>query len=137
MTTKERINTDFMTAFKEGVSGREKKNFLSVLKGEIQLESSKETYKGEETDMAIVTKMAKGLKLNGDEDSLRELSYIECYLPQQMDYDRLVNVIDGYITEEDLSTMKDMGKVMGYLKSNFGGEYDGKEASTIIKEILG
>ena len=32
--------------------------------------------------------------------------------------------------------MKDMGKIMAYLKSNFEGEYDGKLASTITKELL-
>jgi uncharacterized protein YqeY len=29
-----------------------------------------------------------------------------------------------------------MGKVMSYLKSGYDGQYDGKMASTIIKEIL-
>ena len=29
-----------------------------------------------------------------------------------------------------------MGQIMGYLKKNFNGQYDGKMASTLIRNIL-
>jgi len=32
--------------------------------------------------------------------------------------------------------MKDMGKIMGYLKANYSGTYDGKKASILVKKLL-
>lgn len=134
MTTKEKVNADFMAAFK--AREMEKKTFFGLLKGEIQLESSKDNYKGEETDKGIITKMVKALKTTGDEDSLRELTYLEDYLPKQMDTESLSNIIREFVTAEALTGPQEMGKVMGHLKSNYGGQYDGKKASTVTKSIL-
>jgi uncharacterized protein len=135
MNLTETINVDFKAAYlaKDMV----KKNFLGLLKGEIQLESSKEGFNGDESVLKIVTKMKKSLTTTGDADSLRELTYLEDYLPKQIDRHNLVNIIDSYVKEEGLSTMRDMGIVMGHLKSNFSGQYDGNMASNIIKELLG
>ena len=36
----------------------------------------------------------------------------------------------------NIKTKKDMGKVMGYLKSTIPGQYDGKIANEIISKIL-
>ena len=134
MTTKERVSADFMTAFK--AKDLEKKTFFGLLKGEIQLESSKEGYKGEETDMGVITKMVKALKTTGDADSLRELSYIEGYLPKQMSEEDLKSEIEIIIDTLGLTTQKEMGRVMGDLKKNYEGQYDGKLASTITRELL-
>jgi len=134
MTTKERVNADFMAAFK--ARDLEKKTFFGLLKGEIQLESSKETYKGEDTDKAIITTMVKSLKTVGDADSLRELSYIEDYLPKQMSEEDLRSEIQIIIDTKGLTSPREMGQVMGDLKSNHDGAYDGKLASKITKELL-
>jgi uncharacterized protein YqeY len=134
MNLSETINADFITAFK--AKDMDKKNFLGLLKGEIQLESSKEGWDGEESVLKIVKKMKKSLITNGDEDSLRELSYLEDYLPKQLSEVGLKVIIVDYIDKEELSSMKDMGKIMGYLKSKCDGQYDGKMASNIIRDIL-
>ena len=65
-----------------------------------------------------------------------ELSVINEYLPTQMSEDVLRDTIKLFIEDYSLSTMKDMGKIMSYMKNNFDGEYDGKLASTITKELL-
>ena len=65
-----------------------------------------------------------------------ELNTINDYLPTQMTEEVLREKISDFITKEELSTMKDMGKIMGYLKSDFEGAYDGKLASKITKELL-
>lgn len=135
MSLDKQIAIDFMAAFK--AKDMDKKNFLGLIKGEIQLESSKEGFNGDESVLKIVTKMKKSLTISGDEDSLRELTYLEDYLPREMGPNELRGLIVNHVEEEGLTTMKDMGKIMGYLKSNYGGQYDGKMASTIIKEMLG
>ena len=126
----EKISEDFMSAYK--VKDMEKKNFLGVIKTEV----TKETKTPE--DSYVVGKLKSMIKNAESTNSLSEyeLGIINDYLPTQMTEDVLRETIGGFITKEELSTMKDMGKIMEYLKSNFEGEYDGKLASTITKELL-
>jgi uncharacterized protein len=130
MSLIEKISKDFMSAYK--AKDMEKKNFLGVIKTEV----TKETKTPE--DSYVVGKLKSMIKNAQSTNSLTEyeLNIINDYLPTQMTEDVLRETIGNFITKEDLSTMKDMGKIMGYLKSNFEGEYDGKLASTIIKELL-
>ena len=44
-----------------------------------------------------------------------------------------MNHIMNYDT---VPTMKDMGAVMSWLKDNLAGRYDGKMASTLVRELL-
>lgn len=130
MSLIEKISKDFMSAYKD--KDMEKKNFLGVIKTEI----TKETKTPE--DSYVVAKLKSMVKNAQSTNSLTEyeLNIINNYLPTQMTEDVLRETIGDIITKEELSTMKDMGKIMGYLKSNFEGEYDGKLASTITKELL-
>ena len=130
MSLIEKIGKDFMSAYK--AKDMEKKNFLGVIKTEV----TKETKTPE--DSYVVGKLKSMIKNAEATNSLTEyeLNIINDYLPTQMTEDVLRETIGDFITKEELSTMKDMGKIMGYLKSNFEGEYDGKLASTITKELL-
>ena len=130
MSLIEKISKDFMSAYKAKDMG--KKNFLGVIKTEV----TKETKTPE--DSYVVGKLKSMVKNAQSTNSLTdyELGIINNYLPTQMTEDVLRETIRDFITKEELSTMKDMGKIMGYLKSNFEGEYDGKLASTITKELL-
>ena len=130
MSLIEKISKDFMSAYKD--KDMKKKNFLGVIKTEV----TKETKTPE--DSYVVGKLKSMIKNAQSTNSLTEyeLNIINNYLPTQMTEDVLRETIGDFITKEELSTMKDMGKIMGYLKSNFEGEYDGKLSSTIIKELL-
>jgi uncharacterized protein YqeY len=61
MTLKERIHTDFMEAFK--AKDMVRKNFLGILKGEIQNEEGRGTVATDAVVMSILKKMEKSLKL--------------------------------------------------------------------------
>ena len=130
MSLIEKISKDLMSAYKD--KDMEKKNFLGVIKTEV----TKETKTPE--DSYVVGKLKSMIKNAQSTNSLTEyeLNIINNYLPTQMTEDVLRETIGNLITKEDLSTMKDMGKIMGYLKSYFEGAYDGKLASKITKELL-
>ena len=130
MTLIEQIGKDFTTAFK--AREMDKKNFLGLLKSEVTKESKTPD------DVYIVSKIKSMIKNAAATNSLSEdeLAVLETYLPKQMSEAELGLAIGLYIKHEGLSTMKDMGKVMGYLKTNHDGQYDGKLASGIIKELL-
>lgn len=131
MTIKEQINVDFMTAFK--AKDMTKKNFLGLLKSDIQAAETREGFKGEETILSIIKKMEKSLKITGDADSLNELTYLKVYLPSLMSEDEITKIVTTFISENEGTQM---GPIMGFLKSNYGGQYDGKMASTIVKSLV-
>jgi len=131
MTIKEQINADFMTAFK--AKDMDKKNFLSVLKGDIQLAESKENYEGEETVLSIVNKMKKSLESFTTEDTERELSYLEPYLPQLMSEVEIREAVQQIIINTGETNM---GKVMGYFNKEYSGKADNKLVSQIVKQEL-
>ena len=126
----EKINKDFTEAYKS--KNMMKKNFLGVIKTEVTKESKTPE------DSYIINKLKAMVKNAEATNSLtnEELLIIDEYLPTQMSEDVLRDKIKLFIEDYSLSSMKEMGKVMSYLKNNFGGEYDGKLASTITKELL-
>jgi len=126
----EQISKDFMAAYK--AKEMEKKDFLGVLKTEVTKESKtpEDTY--------VVGKIKSMIKNAAATNSLSdvELEILNQYLPKQMSEEELKSKIELIIGSNSYDGMKDMGKVMGELKSNYDGQYDGGMASTIIKKIL-
>ena len=126
----ERINSDFTAAYKN--REMDKKNFLGLLKTEITKNTKNP---GDESIVAVIKSMMKKAE---DSSSLSqfELTILKSYLPKQLDTVELKNVITDFITSNKFESIKDMGKVMGLLKEHFSGQYDGKSASIMIKDIL-
>jgi uncharacterized protein YqeY len=131
MTLKEQINADFMIAFK--AKQMEKKNFLSVVKGEIQNEESRSGGVTDESVMSILKKMEKSLKQTNTEESLKELEYIKPYLPKMMSEEEIETIIKGYYNDNGISTMPDM---MKEFNANYKGKADNKVVSSIINKII-
>ncbi|MBO6290605.1 MAG: GatB/YqeY domain-containing protein [Alphaproteobacteria bacterium] len=65
-----------------------------------------------------------------------EIDVIQRFLPKQMSQDEVEAVIKALIAETGASEMKDMGKVMGALKSKYAGQLDFGAASAILKKNL-
>lgn len=126
----ERISNDFTEAYK--AKDMDKKNFLGVIKTEITKESKTPE------DSYIISKLKSMIKNAEATNSLtdNELSILNEYLPTQMTEETLRDAIKLLIDDYELSSLKEMGKVMTYLKNNFDGQYDGRIASTITKELL-
>lgn len=64
-----------------------------------------------------------------------EKNALKVFLPTQLDEVALRTVIVGIIAENGF-VAKDMGKVMGMLKAQYGGTYDGQLASILVKKVL-
>ena len=65
-----------------------------------------------------------------------EIAIIERFLPKQMSDAEMANVIQNLIKQTGASSMKDMGKIMGALKSQYAGQLDMGKANTVIKTYL-
>ena len=61
---------------------------------------------------------------------------LEGYLPKQLSKEELVIAIDTILVDNDILTMKGMGLVMKSLMEKYEGQFDGKEASSIVKSRL-
>jgi uncharacterized protein YqeY len=131
MKLTERINADFMTAFK--AKEMEKKNFLGVVKGEIQNEVGRSGKEDDETVLRILTKMEKSLKQTNTVESLAELEYIKPYLPTRMDSDEIETIIRGYYNDNGLTTM---ALIMREFNTNYKGKADNQEVSVIINKVI-
>lgn len=66
----------------------------------------------------------------------REVSIINSYLPQQLSESELRLIITNMIEVNGFNTIKNMGWIMKKLQSQHDGQYDGKLASSIVKEEL-
>jgi len=129
MNLKEQINTDFMIAFK--AKDMDKKNFLGVVKGEIQNEESRNEVT-DESVMNILKKMEKSLKQTNTVESLKELEYIKPYLPTLMDETLIRSIIESYKN----TGVNNVGQMMGSFNKEYKGKADNALVSKIVKEVL-
>jgi len=65
-----------------------------------------------------------------------EIGIIETFLPQKLTEEETLNAIQVIIKDVEAESIKDMGKVMGTLKSKYAGQIDFGSASTLIKKAL-
>ena len=65
-----------------------------------------------------------------------EIAIISGYLPKQMSADEMKAAIDAAVAETGAAAMKDMGKVIGVLRSKYAGQMDFGKASALVKTKL-
>ena len=65
-----------------------------------------------------------------------EIAIITGYLPKQMSEAEMTAAIDAAIKDTDAAGMKDMGKVIGALRSKYAGQMDMAKASGMVKALL-
>lgn len=130
MTIKERINADFIEAFK--AKDMDRKNFLGLLKSEIQNEEMRpNVVSNDGNTLTILRRLEKSLKQTDNEQSLTELEYLKPYLPQLMDEGKIREIISGYKN----SGFTNAGQIMGLFSKEYKGLADMKLVSTIIAEV--
>ena len=66
-----------------------------------------------------------------------ELEIIKPYLPEQLGDDEINTLIDSALEQTGATSVKDMGKVMGQLKSELQGRADMGAVSALIRAKLG
>lgn len=115
MTLKEKINKDYLEAFK--AKNTVAKNLLSVIKGEIQTieKNTGVANLSDENVTKILNKSVKSLKetlssVSGEkaESFQVELNIVESYLPKQLSIEEIQSKIDTLVA----SGVKNMGQIM-------------------------
>ena len=70
------------------------------------------------------------------ENEIKEIKVISAFLPKQLSEVETKKICEEAIKSSGASSMKDMGKVMGVLKSKHADTLDFSKVSSIIKELL-
>ena len=70
------------------------------------------------------------------ENETKEIEVISSFLPKQLSEEETKKICEDAIKSSGASSMKDMGKVMGILKSKHADTLDFSKVSLIIKELL-
>lgn len=102
---------------------------------------------GDEDILAILGKMTKqrqesarayeeGGRLDLAERERAEISVIEEFLPRQLSDKEISKAIDSAIAETGASSIRDMGKIMGHLKSRYTGQMDFGAVGPRVKDRL-
>ena len=134
----DQLKQDRITAMKTKQATRN--TFLATLISEIQAVAKNDNNR-EVTDqdgIAVMEKFKKGanemLKAQpSNAEAQQEIRWLNEYLPKQLSEEELRQAIKNIIAAYD---DVNMGLVMKDLKAHFGGEYDGKLASQIVRELL-
>jgi hypothetical protein len=65
-----------------------------------------------------------------------EIDIINEFMPQQMDQDEIMVLVNAEIAEQGATSMRDMGSVMGVLKNKTAGRADPALISKMVKDAL-
>ncbi|HJL81457.1 MAG TPA: GatB/YqeY domain-containing protein [Gammaproteobacteria bacterium] len=65
-----------------------------------------------------------------------EANILKLYLPEKLDDQAMVTIIENTIASVGAKTIQDMGQVMSALKNQSQGRIDMKLASTIVRNLL-
>ena len=125
-----------------------KTSVLRMILSEIQkLEIEEKCDLNENQIITILEKMIKQRKdsitqfeqANRQELADKEKLEILCikeFLPEQMTDEEIFELVSKVVSDLNAESMKDMGKVMGSLKSQTAGKADSAVVSKIVKEAL-
>jgi uncharacterized protein YqeY len=141
MTLKERVNADYMKAFKE--KNTVKKNLLSVVKSEITtIEKNTSVENLSDADVIkILNKTAKSLNetikalspIDGKGEDLvqacAELAIVQCYLPTLMSKEEVTTKVNELVT----SGITQIGAIMKEFSTL---PADKKMVSEVLKEVI-
>jgi len=146
MTTRERIESDFIREFK--ARNASAVSTLRMLRAALKNAEIEKMAPLEEADtISVVSKETKKLKdslesfVAGKRDDLaaqarQEIGLLEQYLPQQVSDEELRGIVRRAIAATGAQTPKDAGKVISLVMKEAQGRAQGGTVSNVVKEDL-
>ena len=147
------MQTKITNAFKQAMLNKDEnaKRVISTLRAEIKNKeielrtSNKEM--NDDVILSLVQKLIKQTKdaiemfKNGGREDLvekneKEISILSQFLPKQLTTDEIDVILKQEIETNSITSVKDMGKLMGVLKSKYSGQMDFGYVSKKVKELI-
>lgn len=144
MNLKEKITADLKTAMlaRDAFATNVLRGLkASILNEEVSQNKRDEGLKDDEIEKILtreVKKRKEAASLLDEERAeieLKEAEIIQKYLPEMMSEEEIRTVVKNKISELN-ADIKQMGAVIGFLKSQFGASVDGALLAKIVKEEL-
>jgi len=146
MSLKEQIKADIKEAMRaKDVTKRDTLRNLNAAIKQIEVDERREL---SDSDVeAILTKYLKQredakkqFEEAGRDDLVAkeeaEIAIVKAYLPEPLSDEELKSLVEEVVKEVGATSMKDMGKVMGAIKSKVGSRADGSKVNKFFKEII-
>ena len=147
MSMKEQITADMKSAMKAGEKDRLKvvRLILAAIK---QIEVDKRIEVDDATVLTVLDKMVKQRRdsieqfQNGNRQDLAdieiaEIVVLDTYLPEQLSDAEVDKIVDDAIAATGAESIRDMGKVMGQIKTKAAGRADMGAVGAKVKARLG
>tara|TARA_B100000902_G_C26955697_1_gene738036 strand:+ start:265 stop:717 length:453 start_codon:yes stop_codon:yes gene_type:complete len=147
MSIQDKINKDIKSAMIE--KNVDKLAALRAVKSAFLLEMTKDgsTSVSDTIAQSIISKLVKQRKDSYDifiqqnrsdlaEDERNQISYLNDYLPEQMNEDEVRIVVRDILTSLNPTGPSDLGMIMGAVMPKLKGRADGKLISKIVREEL-
>ncbi len=148
MSLFEKVNSDIKTAML--AKEKEKLEALRAVKSAFLLantEKGSSNMLSDDKALAIIQKLVKQRKESAKiyiqnnrkelaDKELFEAAVIEKYLPKQMSEEEIKAELEKIIKETGVSSIKEMGKIMGIASKKLSGKADGKKIAAIVKILL-
>lgn len=132
MRNKEELRKNTITLLRAAILQIEKDEKKVLNDVEMKIVASKEVKKRKEA----IIEFEKADRLDLVEDLNREIEVLSKYLPEQLDEEKVREIVKESIKLTGAVSPRDMGKVMQDLKAKTSGKADGKLVSDIVKELL-
>lgn len=146
MTLKEKLIEDMKNAMK-AKDGLTLSTIRLINAGIKQFEVDNRQNVDNDTVITIISKMIKqrkdSAKIYHDakredlaEKEMAEIAVLNRYLPTMLTSEEIAQYVAQAMESTGAQGMKDMGKVMGLLKTQLAGKADMREVNKILKQIL-
>lgn len=143
---KETLQDDWKNAIKQ--RDKFKANVISMAKAAVLM--VEKSGAGEVDDSKVIEILAKEVKQRRDslvefdkgnrqdlvDQTKAEIEILLQYLPQQLTEEEIRKIVLESAEKLGTSSIKDMGKLMAYVRPKVNGRADGKVVSQIVKEYL-
>lgn len=146
MSLKERLMADLKDAMKN--KDKLRKDVITMVRAAIKQKEVDERVELDDADIEnIISKQLKEKKSSIEEfkkgnrqdlvdQTNAEIEILLKYLPEQLSDEELREIIKKVIDENEITSMKDIGKLMKNVMPLIKGKADGKQVNIIAKELL-
>lgn len=151
MNLRTKIEEQYKTAFK--LKNTEEVNTLRLIRSAIMdkdIENRSASNKNLINDQQILLVLQSLVKQRKDsiesfkialrddlvKKEVKEIEIIKKFLPEQLSKDEIRTIINQFVAKNNISSIKEMGKIIGYLKLNYAASIDMRLAGKIAQEIL-
>ena len=146
MSLKERLMADLKEAMKS--KDKLRKDVITMVRAAIKQKEVDERVELDDADIEnIISKQLKEKKSSIEEfkkgnrqdlvdQTNAEIEILLKYLPEQLSDEELKEIIKKVIDENEITSMKDIGKLMKNVMPLIKGKADGKQVNIIAKELL-